>query len=36
MLTVTGFTDIKLVTETFPPVYQRKMSRVIYVARRAG
>ena len=34
MLEVLGFTDIKLVTESFPPIYKGKMSRIIYVARK--
>lgn len=35
MLTAIGFTDIKLVIESFPPIYKGKMSRVLYVARKA-
>jgi 2-polyprenyl-3-methyl-5-hydroxy-6-metoxy-1,4-benzoquinol methylase len=36
MLTATGFADVKLITESFPPIYKGKMSRVIYVARKAS
>jgi SAM-dependent methyltransferase len=35
MLTTAGFADLKLVKESFPAVYKNKMSRVIYVARKA-